>query len=232
MAVFSSPDFDNHEEVVFCRDAATGLNAIIAVHDTTLGAGLGGCRFWPYAGEQEALTDALRLSRGGGLESAGSHGSLSSLGESTAGSGGGPTSVAELPLDFELAEFGNNLSVGERQLLCLARAIARRSRLVLLDEATANVDQQTDRNIQKVLNDGALSDGTRITIAHRLGTIATCDKVLVLDKGALVELDAPSKLLEDAGGVFYGMCEAAGTRAQLAAAARKADAKRAANKRD
>ena len=64
MAVFSSPDFDNHEEVVFCRDAATGLNAIIAVHDTTLGAGLGGCRFWPYAGEQEALTDALRLSRG------------------------------------------------------------------------------------------------------------------------------------------------------------------------
>ena len=103
---------------------------------------------------------------------------------------------------------------------------------MLLDEATANVDQQTDRNIQKVLNDGALSDGTRITIAHRLGTIATCDKVLVLDKGALVELDAPSKLLEDAGGVFYGMCEAAGTRAQLAAAARKADAKRAANKRD
>ena len=180
----------------------------------------------------EELLEALRLSRGGGLESAGSHGSLSSLGESTAGSGGGPTSVAELPLDFELAEFGNNLSVGERQLLCLARAIARRSRLVLLDEATANVDQQTDRNIQKVLNDGALSDGTRITIAHRLGTIATCDKVLVLDKGALVELDAPSKLLEDAGGVFYGMCEAAGTRAQLAAAARKADAKRAANKRD
>ena len=178
------------------------------------------------------LLEALRLSRGGGLESAGSHGSLSSLGESTAGSGGGPTSVAELPLDFELAEFGNNLSVGERQLLCLARAIARRSRLVLLDEATANVDQQTDRNIQKVLNDGALSDGTRITIAHRLGTIATCDKVLVLDKGALVELDAPSKLLEDAEGVFYGMCEAAGTRAQLAAAARKADAKRAANKRD
>ncbi len=58
------PDFDDHEEVVFCRDAATGLNAIIAVHDTTLGAGLGGCRFWPYAREQEALTDALRLSRG------------------------------------------------------------------------------------------------------------------------------------------------------------------------
>jgi len=64
MSVFSSIHFDDHEEVVFCRDAATGLNAIIAVHDTTLGAGLGGCRFWDYPNEDEALTDALRLSRG------------------------------------------------------------------------------------------------------------------------------------------------------------------------
>lgn len=64
MSVFSSVHFDNHEEVVFCHDAETGLNAIIAVHDTTLGAGLGGCRFWDYASEEEALTDALRLSRG------------------------------------------------------------------------------------------------------------------------------------------------------------------------
>lgn len=64
MSVFSSVHFDNHEEVVFCRDADTGLNAIIAVHDTTLGSGLGGCRFWDYGSEEEALTDALRLSRG------------------------------------------------------------------------------------------------------------------------------------------------------------------------
>ena len=64
MSVFSSEHFDDHEEVVFCRDAQTGLNAIIAVHDTTLGAGLGGCRFWNYGSEDEALTDALRLSRG------------------------------------------------------------------------------------------------------------------------------------------------------------------------
>lgn len=64
MSVFSSVHFDDHEEVVFCRDAQTGLNAIIAVHDTTLGAGLGGCRFWNYDTEEAALTDALRLSRG------------------------------------------------------------------------------------------------------------------------------------------------------------------------
>jgi leucine dehydrogenase len=64
MSVFSSPHFDDHEEVLFCRDADTGLNAIIAVHDTTLGAGLGGCRFWAYGNEDEALADVLRLSRG------------------------------------------------------------------------------------------------------------------------------------------------------------------------
>lgn len=64
MAVFNAPDFDNHEAVVFCNDSETGLNAIIAVHDTTLGASLGGCRFWPYENDNAALTDALRLSRG------------------------------------------------------------------------------------------------------------------------------------------------------------------------
>lgn len=64
MSVFGSEHFDDHEEVVFCRDAETGLNAIIAVHDTTLGVGLGGCRFWPYASEDEAVADVLRLSRG------------------------------------------------------------------------------------------------------------------------------------------------------------------------
>ncbi|MDF1721123.1 MAG: Glu/Leu/Phe/Val dehydrogenase dimerization domain-containing protein [Minwuia sp.] len=64
MAVFNAPDFDNHEAVVFCNDPETGLNAIIAIHDTTLGASLGGCRFWPYENDSAALTDALRLSRG------------------------------------------------------------------------------------------------------------------------------------------------------------------------
>ncbi len=64
MSVFSSTDFDNHEQVVFCHDQASGLKAIIAIHNTNRGPALGGCRMWPYASEEEALTDVLRLSRG------------------------------------------------------------------------------------------------------------------------------------------------------------------------
>ena len=64
MSVFSSTDFDNHEQVVFCHDEASGLKAIIAIHNTNRGPALGGCRMWSYASEDEALTDVLRLSRG------------------------------------------------------------------------------------------------------------------------------------------------------------------------
>ncbi|SMF23493.1 leucine dehydrogenase [Tistlia consotensis] len=64
MSVFAHPEFDNHERVVFVRDAESGLKAIVAVHDTSLGPALGGCRFWTYASDDEALTDVLRLSRG------------------------------------------------------------------------------------------------------------------------------------------------------------------------
>ena len=64
VAIFDSVDFDNHEQVVYCSDDATGLKAIIAVHSTALGPAAGGCRFWDYANDEEALTDVLRLSKG------------------------------------------------------------------------------------------------------------------------------------------------------------------------
>jgi leucine dehydrogenase len=70
MSVFSSPDFSEHEQVVFCRDAASGLNAIIAIHSTQAGPALGGCRIWPYRDEAAALADVLRLSRGMTLKAA------------------------------------------------------------------------------------------------------------------------------------------------------------------
>ena len=64
MPVFDSKDFDDHQQVVFCNDPVSGLKAIIAVHDTTRGPAVGGCRMWPYRSEAEALEDVLRLSRG------------------------------------------------------------------------------------------------------------------------------------------------------------------------
>jgi len=69
MSVFTHPDFDHHEQVVFCHDKASGLRAIIAIHDTTLGPALGGCRMFPYASDDDALRDVLRLSRGMTLKS-------------------------------------------------------------------------------------------------------------------------------------------------------------------
>jgi leucine dehydrogenase len=70
MSVFTHPEFDDHEQVVFCRDPASGLQCIIAIHDTRLGPALGGCRMWPYESDDEALTDVLRLSRGMSYKSA------------------------------------------------------------------------------------------------------------------------------------------------------------------
>jgi ATP-binding cassette subfamily C (CFTR/MRP) protein 1 len=182
----------------------------------------------------EELEAALELARGSGLAASGSLGSLTSLASLSSANGATEEAtdmpanrVASLALDFELSEFGANLSVGERQLLCLARAIARKSRLVLMDEATANVDQKTDRLVQRVLNGGALGGATRITIAHRLGTIAACDAVAVLDDGKLLEYAAPSSLLADADSGFSKLCDAAGSRASLIDAARRADERRA-----
>ena len=115
------------------------------------------------------------------------------------------TLVEGLPgqLQFKLRESGTNLSVGERQLLCLARALVQKSKIIIMDEATANVDFKTDRLIQEVIRD-KFKDSTVITIAHRLNTIMDYDKVLVLDGGRVVEFDKPDVLMRK-GGLFAEM---------------------------
>ncbi|CAG2168420.1 unnamed protein product, partial [Oppiella nova] len=114
--------------------------------------------------------------------------------------------VQDLPgqLDGLLSEGGGNLSVGQRQLVCLARAILRHNRLLVLDEATANVDHRTDALIQTTIRH-KFSDRTVLTIAHRLNTIIDCDRVLVLDAGEIVEFDEPFALLQRRG-QLYDMC--------------------------
>ena len=98
-------------------------------------------------------------------------------------------------LDAEISEGGGNLSTGQRQLLCMARALLRRTKILVLDEATSNVDSSTDQLIQSTIRT-AFKDCTVLTIAHRLNTIIDSDRIMVLDAGQLVEFDSPATLLK------------------------------------
>ncbi|GFT55310.1 hypothetical protein NPIL_228742 [Nephila pilipes] len=120
-------------------------------------------------------------------------------------------SIEEMPggLDSEVAEGGSNFSVGQRQLICLARAILRRNRVLVLDEATANVDPNTDSLIQKTIRD-RFAHCTVLTIAHRLHTIMDSDRVLVLDAGEVKEFDTPFTLLQNRNSVFSHMVQMTG----------------------
>ncbi|KAH9185668.1 hypothetical protein AeNC1_012357 [Aphanomyces euteiches] len=104
-------------------------------------------------------------------------------------------------LEFEVSEAGGNVSVGQRQLLCIARALLRKSKVVVLDEATANIDLETDRLIQQMIKEG-FHGVTRLIIAHRLETILDSDRILVLDAGQVKEFDAPATLLANSESAF------------------------------
>ncbi|XP_060696408.1 multidrug resistance-associated protein 1 isoform X2 [Hemiscyllium ocellatum] len=120
------------------------------------------------------------------------------------------TFVSGLPdtLSHECSEGGENLSVGQRQLLCLARALLRKSKILVLDEATAAVDLETDELIQSTIRN-QFADCTVLTIAHRLKTIMDYTRIMVLDKGRIVEFDTVSDLLHRKG-TFYKMAKDSG----------------------
>ncbi|KAG5878878.1 hypothetical protein JTB14_005769 [Gonioctena quinquepunctata] len=112
-------------------------------------------------------------------------------------------------LENRVMDRGANYSVGQRQLICLARAIIRNNKILMLDEATANVDPQTDALIQKTIR-RKFANCTVLTVAHRLNTIMDSDKVLVMDGGTMVEYAHPHLLLQDKNGVFHKMVAEAG----------------------
>ncbi|CAG5865642.1 unnamed protein product [Menidia menidia] len=119
--------------------------------------------------------------------------------------------VEDLPSKLEtvLTESGSNFSMGQRQLVCLARAILRKNRILIIDEATANVDLRTDSLIQQTIRD-KFQECTVLTIAHRLNTIIDCDRILVLDAGRIQEYDEPYVLLQNQDGLFYQMVQQTG----------------------
>lgn len=119
--------------------------------------------------------------------------------------------VSDLPgeLNSKMSEGGSNFSVGQRQLVCLARAIIRNNKILVLDEATANVDPQTDALIQNTIRN-KFEQCTVLTIAHRLHTVMDSDKVLVMDAGTMVEFDHPYILLRNNNGFFYKMVQQTG----------------------
>ena len=117
-------------------------------------------------------------------------------------------------LGHKIDENGSNLSLGQRQLLCLARALLRDTKILVLDEATAAVDPETDELVQKTVRQ-AFASCTVITIAHRLATIMDSDRIMLLDKGQLVEMGKPSDLLANPNSRFATMARNAGIEAPL-----------------
>ncbi|KAM3068375.1 hypothetical protein ACMFMG_009513 [Clarireedia jacksonii] len=119
-------------------------------------------------------------------------------------------------LTSPITEGGLNLSQGQRQLLCLARAIVSHPKIMVLDEATSAVDMETDALIQRSIRQ-EFNDSTLIVIAHRLSTIADFDKILVMGEGKVIEFGTPRDLIGKEGGVFKGMVEESGERSKLEA---------------
>ena len=119
---------------------------------------------------------------------------------------GGHVAGIEGGLQHEITEGGENLSVGQRQMVCLARALLRKTKILILDEATAAVDLETDDLIQATIRT-EFANCTVLTIAHRLNTIMDYDKIMVLDKGTIKEFAPPNQLLRNENSLFFGMAK-------------------------
>lgn len=122
-------------------------------------------------------------------------------------------------LDSPVSENGANFSQGQRQLIALARALVKRSKLIIMDEATSSVDFDTDHKIQHTIRTEFV-DSSLLCIAHRIRTVADYDRILVLDAGQVIEYDTPYTLMMKEDSVFRSMCERSGEFPELLAIAK------------
>ncbi len=123
---------------------------------------------------------------------------------------------SEKGLMMRIEEAGSNISVGQKQLLSLARAILRRTRIFLMDEVTASVDYETDATIQRTIRTApSLCEATIITVAHRLQTIADSDRIFVISAGKLLEEGTPLGLLQKEGSHFAALVQRSGEKAAI-----------------
>ena len=125
----------------------------------------------------------------------------------------------QFTLEDRVEENGSNFSQGQRQLLCLARALLRNSKIIFLDEATASVDRDTDMKIQDTIRSEFIH-GTVLAVAHRLKTVIDYDSILVLDNGKIAEYDSPFALLQK-NGIFTSMCRESGEYQELVSIAKR-----------
>jgi ABC-type multidrug transport system fused ATPase/permease subunit len=121
-------------------------------------------------------------------------------------------------LTTQVTSGGTNFSQGQRQLIAMARALLRRSSIIILDEATSSIDFVTDAKIQTTIRE-EFGDSLLLTVAHRLKTVIDYDRLIVLDKGTVAEFDTPFNLVRKKGGIFRDMCLKSGMFAELEAAA-------------
>ncbi|KAF9447374.1 P-loop containing nucleoside triphosphate hydrolase protein [Macrolepiota fuliginosa MF-IS2] len=134
-----------------------------------------------------------------------------------------PTEVdsgkTKITLDTQVSAGGTNFSQGQRQLIAMARALLRKSSIIVLDEATSSIDFATDAKIQQTIRE-EFTDSLLLTVAHRLKTVIDYDRLLVLDKGQISEFDTPWKLIQKEDGIFRNMCLKSGSFAELEAIAK------------
>ncbi|CAI2167170.1 11640_t:CDS:10 [Funneliformis geosporum] len=196
------------DPILFTGTIRSNLDAFSQYDDLEIMSSLKRVHLIPSDSEQVAALDAVNTS----LETMNRRGSRSSYTHEN-------INVFK-NLDTPVSEGGKNFSQGQRQLLCLARALLRRNKVILMDEATASIDFDMDEKIQNMIRT-EFTDCTIICIAHRLRTVIDYDRILVLDQGNIMEFDSPHNLVINHESLFYKMCQNSGEFDQLMSLALK-----------